>query len=412
MANLLGAIGNAKPVTEFINTAGQYQQTQGNLETQRLQQQRLQAEALQAEKDNREYHVDAAITAFPEDHRDTIKKMWQMSGLVSPDGIMRGRDIRSTPELYKKYPDMALATNMTEIEKLEKEQASLAKKGDAVSQAKILENAATLTDLHRKNAFLRGKEKADEGFTLGEGQKRYDASGKEIAVNPPKPEEQWSDPAPMVIDGKTVMTQKSSKTGQIRTVAQGQTTNVNVDVDMGLSKGARAKAEEDVQEATDMYRGLENLVAISKPEFFTYAGRLQAAGERLGEKAKIVKDPKFLKDYSSWKVGTEQEFNKYRKWATGVAAGEKELQRIEGSFPNINMSKTEYMSALQLTAVNAWKLAERRRRALAAGVMSTDPEAMKNFYRSIPLDSPSLTPPDDILKRFSPKSKFEIIGVE
>jgi hypothetical protein len=123
-----------------------------------LQQQKLQAEALQAEKDNKEYHVDAAITAFPEEHRDTIKKMWQMSGLVGADGIMRGKDIRSTPDLYKKYPDMALATNMTEIEKIEKEQASLAKKGDPVSQAKILENAGTLTDLHKKNAFLRGKE--------------------------------------------------------------------------------------------------------------------------------------------------------------------------------------------------------------------------------------------------------------
>ena len=403
MANLLQGLGQAKPVSEFINTAGQYQTTQSNLETQRLQQQMFQQKMAQEEKDNKEYHVDAAITAFPEDHRDTIKKMWQMSGLVSSEGIMRGKDIRSTPELYKKYPEQALATNMIEIEKIEKEQASLSKKGDAASQAKILENTGVLTDLHKKNTFLRGKEDTDKSFTLGEGQKRFDPTGKEIAAVDPKakPEDDVWETNTAMVGGKPVLIRRNTRTGKEEQVSSGPaSTDVSVDVDMGLSKGARTKAEEDVQEATDMYKGLETLITISKPDFFTYAGQIKAGAERLGEKAGVVSDPKFLKDYSQWKVGTEQEFNKYRKWATGVAAGEKELERLAGSFPNVNMSKTQYMSAAKQTAVNAWKLAERRRRALNAGI--NDPGKQKEFYRLLPLDSMP-DPPPEVLRRFSPQ---------
>ena len=422
--NLLGALGNAKPVSEFINTAGQYQTTQSNLETQRLMQQKATMEAAQMEKDNKEYHVDAAITAFPEDHRDTIKKMWGMSGLIDANGIMRGKDIRSTPDLYKKYPDMALATNMTEIERMEKEQVSLSKKGDAVSQAKIMENAGTLTDLHKKNAFLRGKEAQKPNvYKPGDYVEKPGGGYEKMPDKPEKPqvykpddfvqqpdgsymqmpgkaEEQWGEPFTGKVGGKEVLLRKSLKSGKVEQVSAGPMGGTTVNVDTGLSKSARAKAEGDVQEATDMYKGLEALVSISKPDFFTYAGKIQAGAERVGEKAGVVRDPKFLSEYSAWKAGTEQEFNKYRKWATGVAAGEKELERLANSFPNVNMSKTQYMAAAKLTAVNAWKLAERRRRALDAGL--DDPGKQKDFYKLLPLDSMP-EPPAEVLQRFSPK---------
>jgi len=42
MANLLQAMGNAQPVSQFIDTALKYQTVQSNMETQRMKQQLLQ----------------------------------------------------------------------------------------------------------------------------------------------------------------------------------------------------------------------------------------------------------------------------------------------------------------------------------------------------------------------------------
>jgi len=106
----------------------------------------------------------------------------------------------------------------------------------------------------------------------------------------------------------------------------------------------------------------------------------------------------------------DQEFKKYRTAVTGAAASDKELERILKNFPNYKMSPTEYNSAIKTTAITYWKLAERRKRALLAGVMENDTEAMKNFYKSLPLDRLP-DPPEDVIRRFMPKSKFEILEV-
>lgn len=143
----------------FLSSALQAGQFTQQAETNELAKQKAQMEIQQMEKDNKEYQVDAAASVFPEEHRDTIKKMWTMSGLVDPNGIIVGKNVRKTPELYKQYPDMALATNMVEIDKIEKEQKSLQKKGDPDSQKKIMENADILSDLYKKNALIKGKEK-------------------------------------------------------------------------------------------------------------------------------------------------------------------------------------------------------------------------------------------------------------
>jgi hypothetical protein len=214
----------------------------------------------------------------------------------------------------------------------------------------------------------------------------------------PKRVDKWSDPYDENIDGKTVRVQRNETTGQIRTVAQGSTTNVNVGVNTGLEKGARAKAQEEVQEGTDLYTGLQRVLEISRPEYFTYAGQIQARAEKVGEKAGMVKDPALLKGYSAWKVGVEQEFNKYRKWVTGVAAGPVELELIRQTFPNKDMSETEFTAAARQTAITTWKLVERRRRALAAGIM--DEKKQKDFYSLLPLDSMP-NPPAEFLGRFS-----------
>ena len=165
-----------------------------------------------------------------------------------------------------------------------------------------------------------------------------------------------------------------------------------------MSKAAQTKAQEEVQEGTDLYTGLSKVIEMARPEYFTYAGQIKAKGQQVGEKLTLVKKPELLKGYTAWKVAGEQEFNKYRKWVTGVAAGPVELEMIRKTFPNADMSETQFKSAAKQTAINTWKLVERRRRALAAGIM--DPNKQTEFYKLIPLDSMP-EPPAEVLQRFS-----------
>jgi hypothetical protein len=65
------------------------------------------------------------------------------------------------------------------------------------------------------------------------------------------------------------------------------------------------------------------------------------------------------------------------------------------------MSRTEFLSAAKQTAINSWKFVERRRRALAAGIM--DENKQKEFYKLLPLDSMP-GPPPEVLDKFSPKT--------
>jgi hypothetical protein len=181
-------------------------------------------------------------------------------------------------------------------------------------------------------------------------------------------------------------------------ITAGSTKGVNVTVGWpGIEKSTKGKAEEDVQQAVDLYTGMENLVRLAKPEFLTYMGQGQAWIERVGEKAKLWSNPKLLGGYTEWKVSVEQEFNKYRKWVTGVAAGPVELEMIRKTFPNGDMSETQFMSAVRTTARQAYKFAERKRRAILAGIY--DEKKQKDFYKLIPLDSIG-EPPKEFMQQF------------
>lgn len=185
---LLQGLGQAKPVSEFINTAGQYQTTQSNLETQRLQQHILQQQAQQVEKDNKEYHIDAALSLYPEQDRPFIKNALATAGKISPAGIVIGKDMREVPKLFEQYPKIAIGRGQMEYESLASENEKLGKKGDADSQQKMLANATRMTEIKKHIQSLSGKEEVDKSFTLSEGQARFGPDGRPIATSAPKQE--------------------------------------------------------------------------------------------------------------------------------------------------------------------------------------------------------------------------------
>lgn len=196
----------------------------------------LQQQQAQLAKDNAEYDIDAALSLYPETERPFIKQALTMAGKIRPDGMVIGKDMREVPQLFEKYPKVAIGRGMMEFETLAKENEKLAKKGDEQSQQQMMANAQRMTEIKKNVAALSGKEdEADKDFTLGQGQTRFSASGDEIASVEPKPEKVWGEPTKMVIDGKTVMVQ-TSNTGEMKTVAQGASPAVQINFDKDVIK--------------------------------------------------------------------------------------------------------------------------------------------------------------------------------
>jgi len=95
---------------------------------------------------------------------------------------------------------------------------------------------------------------------------------------------------------------------------------------------------------------------VIETEYFTYAGQVQAKGEKIGEKLGDSERPKLLKGLTEWKTQPSRSSIDIRKAITGVAAGPVELEMIRRTFPNADMSKTEFESAVIGTATNTWKM--------------------------------------------------------
>ena len=158
MANLLQSIGNAQPVSQFIDTALKYQTVQSNMETHRMQQQLLQQQVLQSEKDNKLYDPNAVLSLYDEHTRPHIMEAWKQSGVLDPGtGQIRGADVRNTPQLIVQNQKVSEALMTAEYERLAKKNATLAKKTDAASQQEALDNVAQMTAIEKARRL--GKEK-------------------------------------------------------------------------------------------------------------------------------------------------------------------------------------------------------------------------------------------------------------
>lgn len=80
--------------------------------------------------------------------------------------------------------------------------------------------------------------------------------------------------------------------------------------------------------------------------------------------------------YYDFRVQTMQALNSYIKSITGAQAAVAEYDRLERSFPNMNMGPTEYLSALRESVKNTLGIGKRAQQALSSGLNVT-PDMMK-----------------------------------
>jgi len=121
-------------------------------------------------------------------------------------------------------------------------------------------------------------------------------------------------------------------------------------------KSTIAKMEQAVLDSRKSVLGLDIIDKTFKPEYTEYPFQLQATltrtiekfGKKLPTKSGgLLLTGKQLGDYAAWVRQAEEAFLTFRKWATGVAGGEREMAAIREAFATKDKSATEFKAMVK-----------------------------------------------------------------
>lgn len=132
------------------------------------------------------------------------------------------------------------------------------------------------------------------------------------------------------------------------TKVMGKGTQITVNTG-DLGKTTKAKLEKDIIEGTRNIQSFKETGKLFKPKYLTFFGKgKKATAEAMDKLGLSTKEQKeLIKERSKWFRQAKADFIAYRKWATGVAGGEKELKEIATSFPDpVKNSPTQYQANL------------------------------------------------------------------
>lgn len=193
------------------------------------------------------------------------------------------------------------------------------------------------------------QERKDKITGFGAGSALY-KEGKSIGqvpfapTKPPAPKfEVFSDSS-----GNQVYIEKGKSIPEGYSKVQAKGTQVTIQTG-DLGKTTKAKLESDIIEGTRNIQSFQGTRGSFKPEYLTMFGKGQKLLAEVADKAGIpTKGQKqLIRERSKWFRQAKADFIAYRKWATGVAGGEKELKEIATSFPDpVKNSPTQYEANL------------------------------------------------------------------
>ncbi len=171
--------------------------------------------------------------------------------------------------------------------------------------------------------------------------------GKQIFKNPkaaPKPDYDIFEDA----NGEQFYIEKGSKIPSGAKKVKGGT-GVTVNVGDKTTVATQTQLEKDIIEATKNVQSLKSTGEKFKDEYLTWWGKGSNFVYKNMDKAGMsTKDQQsMIKERAKWFRQAKSDFIAYRKWATGVAGGEKEMEEIATSFPDpVQNSPSEYKANL------------------------------------------------------------------
>ena len=166
-----------------------------------------------------------------------------------------------------------------------------------------------------------------------------------VPSTPPKPAyEVFEGP-----NGDQVYVEKGGEIPKGYTKVKSVGTSVNINTG-DLGKATKTKLEKSIVEATSNIQSFQKTKSLFKPEYLTLFGKSKvmtaSTMDKMGLSNKEQK--KLIKDRAKWFRQAKADFIAFRKWATGVAGGEKELKEIATAFPDpVHNSPAEYIANLE-----------------------------------------------------------------
>ena len=135
----------------------------------------------------------------------------------------------------------------------------------------------------------------------------------------------------------------------------GSTVNVTTNLP-GTEKSTKGSMEKSIIEAQKSVLGLDIMDRTFKEEYTQYPfqarSKLSSGAEKLGiplpeDEGGILLTKEQLGDKAAWERQAEEAFLTFRKWATGVAGGEKEMAAIRQAFATKDKSATEFRAMIK-----------------------------------------------------------------
>ena len=166
---------------------------------------------------------------------------------------------------------------------------------------------------------------------------------------------------------KYLLRQKSGF--EIKTNADGSVTVTQGDgIKGGLTKTVKSSTQKNILEGQSRVDAQNYVSSLYRPEFLTYGGEIKSGiMTKLNKLTPSLKDS-FTKARAAFLSQTNQAFITYRKWATGVAGGEKEMAEIKRATFSEDDSPQDFEAKLQAVQFMTRKLIARHQMALQEGV--------------------------------------------
>lgn len=141
------------------------------------------------------------------------------------------------------------------------------------------------------------------------------------------------------------------------------------------------EAQQGVVSGTETLDRLDRILSTYDPKFLTYQGQAQAGVAGLMDKAGMSSPEQrdLIAKRRKFSQNVNREFNAYRKEITGAAAAVSELEALKEAIINMDLSPTEFESALAEYRRGVARSLRLKRRLLREGVNVGDPKFGKRL---------------------------------
>jgi hypothetical protein len=176
--------------------------------------------------------------------------------------------------------------------------------------------------------------------------------------------------------------------------------------DKPFARGLKKDIMSD-QEALD---SMNYVTSLYEPDFLSYGGKGKAAWDTFLNKLDPENRSQFTARRSAFVSQVNQAFIAYRKWATGISGGEKEMAEIKRSTYSEDDSPQDFEAKIAGMKQMTKKLMVRKAMALKSGI-EVGSKAWKGFVAATPLDGiPDLQQRGDALANLG-YSEAQVLGI-